>query len=501
MLNEPVRGSLPGPSFFSLSGLEQLRAFQQGLVPRSPYARLMGYRMTQLSAGNAVFSHPISPWFDISDGFVDLSALAELGIFAAALTTVPPGSYARSVNMSLRYLRACTIEDETVIIRSRVLHGGASFTTVETVIEDALGRAVAHATGSVVISSIEPSPPPLLRPLEQIEEPVYATPDPHARPLKAPLREMRSVSTNEAPPIGSPNDRGRLPPFGEFLGMELLELSEGRAVATMPTSEWHCALHREVAAGLLVTMCGAVGTCMHATFVADNQRLVILNQSVTFVRPVAPDGRQLVATTTRRETKNDIVITDFESSDADGQLILSGQVTGLLVDRRGRSPKQAAERLLLSVLFTDVVGSTTQAQTLGDSRWRELLDEHNTLVRRQLEAHKGKEIKTIGDGFLATFDSPTRAVQCARAIREGLASLGLEIRGGIHTGECDLIGGDVAGVAVHVASRVQSAAQPGEILVSSTVRDLVSGSELQLLDRGVHELKGLDGKWVLLAVE
>ena len=110
-------------------------------------------------------------------------------------------------------------------------------------------------------------------------------------------------------------------------------------------------------------------------------------------------------------------------------------------------------------------------------------------------------MKTTGDGFLATFDSPTRAVQCARAIREGLTRLGLEIRAGIHTGECELVGGDVAGVAVHVASRMQSAARPGEILVSGTVRDLIAGSGLRLEEQDARELKGLDGKWTILAVE
>jgi class 3 adenylate cyclase len=155
----------------------------------------------------------------------------------------------------------------------------------------------------------------------------------------------------------------------------------------------------------------------------------------------------------------------------------------------------------LTVLFTDLVGSTQRAEQLGDSRWGGLLDEHNAVIRRQLELHKGREVKMTGDGFLATFDSPTRAVQCARAIQDAVERLGLEIRAGIHTGECEAVGGDVAGIAVHVASRVQSAAQPGEILVSSTVRDLIAGSGLRLDDRGIHELKGLDGKWTLFAVE
>jgi class 3 adenylate cyclase len=123
------------------------------------------------------------------------------------------------------------------------------------------------------------------------------------------------------------------------------------------------------------------------------------------------------------------------------------------------------------------------------------------VVRRQLELFKGREVKTTGDGFLATFDSPTRAVQCARAVRDGVKRLGLEIRAGIHTGECEVGGGDVAGVAVHVAARVQSAAAAGEVFITGVVRDLIAGSGLRTSDRGVHHLKGLDGQWRLFGVE
>jgi class 3 adenylate cyclase len=202
-----------------------------------------------------------------------------------------------------------------------------------------------------------------------------------------------------------------------------------------------------------------------------------------------------------RARRNDVVVADLEVADPDGHPALIGQATGLLLERKRRSAQPQVDRVLLSVLFTDVVSSTERAGQLGDSRWRELLSEHNALVRRQLDIHKGREVKNTGDGFLATFDSPTRAVECAQTIRDAVTRIGLEIRAGIHTGECELVGGDVAGLAVHVASRVQSAAHPGEVLVSSTVRDLIAGSGLRLVDRGARELKGLEGKWTLFAVE
>jgi class 3 adenylate cyclase len=151
--------------------------------------------------------------------------------------------------------------------------------------------------------------------------------------------------------------------------------------------------------------------------------------------------------------------------------------------------------------LTDIVGSTQQAERLGDTRWRELLDEHHAVIRKQLQLFKGREVKTTGDGFLATFDSPGRAVQAARAIRDGVRRLGLEVRVGLHTGECEVSGADVAGIAVHIASRIQTLAGPGEILVSGTVRDLVTGSGLRFADRGRHQLKGIEGDWPVFAVE
>ena len=153
------------------------------------------------------------------------------------------------------------------------------------------------------------------------------------------------------------------------------------------------------------------------------------------------------------------------------------------------------ERVLLTVVFTDIVGSTERAGQLGDKKWKELLAAHDALVRRQLDAFKGREVKGTGDGFLVTFESPARAVGCARAIRDQVRGLGLEIRGAVHTGECERSGADIGGIAVHLASRIQSAAEAGEILVSGTVRDLVTGSGLRFVDRGRHSLKGIQGEW------
>ncbi len=159
-----------------------------------------------------------------------------------------------------------------------------------------------------------------------------------------------------------------------------------------------------------------------------------------------------------------------------------------------------AERALATILFTDIVGSTETAAQLGDSRWRDLLERHDATVRRELAVHRGREVKTMGDGFLATFDGPARAIRCAVAIRDELRQTGIDVRAGIHTGEVDLIGTDVGGMAVNIGARVGALGSAGEVLVSSTVRELVVGSGIGFDDRGTHELKGAPGEWRLFAV-
>jgi class 3 adenylate cyclase len=158
------------------------------------------------------------------------------------------------------------------------------------------------------------------------------------------------------------------------------------------------------------------------------------------------------------------------------------------------------DRVLVTVLFTDIVGSTERAAELGDRRWRDLLDAHDRTVRRQLERFRGREVNTAGDGFLATFDGPGRGIECGCAIRDAVRALGIEIRAGLHTGEIEVRGDDVAGMAVHIGARVSAVAGASEVLVSSTVKDLVAGSRIEFEDRGDHELKGVPGSWRLFVV-
>jgi pimeloyl-ACP methyl ester carboxylesterase len=167
----------------------------------------------------------------------------------------------------------------------------------------------------------------------------------------------------------------------------------------------------------------------------------------------------------------------------------------------GTRPSPEHDRVLATVLVTDIVGSTERAAALGDRRWREVLEEQRAVVRLQLERFRGREIDTAGDGFLCTFDGPARAIRCALAVVECVRPLGLEVRAGLHTGECEMVGDGIAGIAVHIGARVAALAQPGEVLVTSTVRDLVAGSGIRFADRGEHALKGVPDPWRIFAAE
>jgi class 3 adenylate cyclase len=158
------------------------------------------------------------------------------------------------------------------------------------------------------------------------------------------------------------------------------------------------------------------------------------------------------------------------------------------------------DRVLATVMFTDIVGSTERAAAVGDRKWRDILESYYALARSEIDRFRGREIDTAGDGFLASFDGPARAVRCARAISQEVASLGIQIRAGLHTGEVEMMGEKVGGIAVHIGARVATQAPAGEVLVSSTVKDLVSGSGIQFEDRGVQALKGVPGEWHLFRV-
>jgi class 3 adenylate cyclase len=183
--------------------------------------------------------------------------------------------------------------------------------------------------------------------------------------------------------------------------------------------------------------------------------------------------------------------------------VWAGDTTALVAEIQefltGARPVVEPDRVLATVLFTDIVDSTKRAAELGDARWRELLGLHYGDVRAALQRFRGREVDTTGDGFLATFDGPARAVRCAMAVREGLSTRGINVRSGLHTGEIELTGDGIAGIAVHIAARICAMAGPSEVLASSTVKDLVAGSGIRFEDRGARQLKGVPDEWRLFA--
>ena len=222
---------------------------------------------------------------------------------------------------------------------------------------------------------------------------------------------------------------------------------------------------------------------------------LVLHRSGDFLWPV--EGARFVAESIPGARLVELPGEDHFPFAGDVDLLLDEVESFLTGTRHAPEP----DRRLLTVLFTDIVESTEQLAKLGDRRWRELLERHDALIRAELKRHGGREIKTTGDGFLATFEGPARAIECAQAIVAGAGSLGIEIRAGVHTGECEVVGDDVAGMAVHIGARVGALARSGEVCVSGTVKDLVVGSGIEFSERGTRELKGVPGEWPIYRVE
>jgi class 3 adenylate cyclase len=500
MLDEPVRGGVPDRSLLSLSGLEQVRAFMRGLVLPLPVSVLFDLQATEATPGSSVMRQVLSPWFDSGEGTMHLTPLAETGMYAAVLTGTPPAIEPRTASLSIRYLRPCSVEAESVIARSRVLHSGSVFATAESLIEDRLGRAVAHATSSVLLKPIEPPPPPLATALEPVEPPVYATPAPARRPVPWGRISWSQIRQQLAScSMGEPGGRPPLPPVGELAGARLQALSRGRARVTMAASPWFAGMYG-TATPSMVDIAGELSVAMAIATVADpDARILVNHAALNFLAPVVPVGQDLTADAVVRH-QGDVIVCEAEVSEPNGAMVAVTQMTCVLRDPGSAPRARPAERVLLTVVFTDLVGSTDLAARSGPSKWRDLLEQHHAVVRRQLELHRGREVKCTGDGFLATFDSPTRAVTFARAARDGLDRLDLAVRIGIHAGECEVMGADVGGLAVHIASRIEGTAKPNEILVSGTVHDMLAGSGVPFVDRGRHALRGVEGDHQLFAV-
>jgi len=249
---------------------------------------------------------------------------------------------------------------------------------------------------------------------------------------------------------------------------------------------------------------GAVLTLMRANYEIDVRNLLPAIRVPTLILHRA--GDELVPVRAGRYLAEhipgakyaEIPGTDHMVVDQETQDIIADQIQEFITGERRRLEP---DRVVATVMFTDIVGSTQRAAEVGDGRWRELRGSWHSVMRKELAVFRGREVDTAGDGLLATFDGPARAIRCACSVRERVQALGLQVRTGLHTGECEVVGDGVVGIAVHIGARIAAMAGPDEVLVSSTVRDLVAGSGLKFVDRGTHSLKGVPGDWRLFVVQ
>ena len=503
MIDEPARGGFPEPGFYALPGIDQARAYLRRLVPRPPLSHLLGIRITQVGAGTATCTMPASPWLQTSTAVIDPMAVVEAAVSTAALTTVPPGNSVRTSALAVTPFRPVTIESETLIARARTVSSGGTFIFSEVLVEDALGREVLRASGTSVPEPKDvPATPPTItdRP---VAEPRYASPDPHRRTLPAGVGVFpQAYERDEGVVLARKLVSGEFPrpPIMDLLDLRDIEIDEGRSRLSMATNDWLCWRSRERIGPAAVAMLTyrALVTCAYSE-VRRGERLAVLSVNFSLLSEAANDGTALVAEGRVTDREGDFVFTKASVTDAGGRRVAVGHYVMALLHPRPRVAQTPAT-VVTTVLFTDLVASTAMASTMGDERWSEVLARHHTLIRQHLDQFDGREVKTTGDGFLAVFDDPSRAVECGLRLRATVGGLGLELKVGVHTGRCELSEGDIAGIAVHVAARVLQAAAAGEVLVSGTIRDVLLGSEFKFEDRGRHELKGIDGEWPLFAV-
>jgi class 3 adenylate cyclase len=505
IVDEAVRGHVPPPWFWALPGIDRIRAFDLSQLPSPPIARLLGIRAGHVGPGSGTWVMPATGWSSTASGELEVSMLAEAAVTGVAMTTLAPGQDVDPVSLALSYFRPIRPQAGNLLARARVVNASRLFVFVEVEIEDPHGRQVAHGTSHCEVRQVEPSPPPLPSGLRPVDEAVYSTPDPYLRAVRSRLASPEIVDEQGGLPFLRAYLQGRfVAPFSELTGCLVTAIDErrGALTMTMPATEWLCRFSRCIAPGAIASLANSASWAAGLTILSPGQSFAGLAHSTCFFQAIPADGRILRAEATATLRGRGVATADVEVYDADGQLAASAQGFAQLIDSSKRQKPVSSEvkRILATLLFTDIVGSTDHARRLGDGGWRAVLSQHHNAVRAEIQRCEGIEVDTAGDGFFARFESPARALECARAARDAVKRLGIDVRVGIHTGECELQGRALTGMAVHVAARIQALAGPGDILVSSTVKDIVVGSGTRFEDRGQHALKGTPGEWRLFSL-
>lgn len=502
VLDEPRRGQIPPPWFPALSGFDRMRAWSTQVLPAPPVTRLLGVRPTHVGPAQVACVMRAGEMMVAPNGQIQLWPLLSDALCMALATAAPPGQWAKPLVLSANYFRTARAGTGNLLAKARVLNSSSLFAYAEVVVEDNEGRQIAHGGGEAAFVAAHPVPPPAPSPLEPIEEPAWPTPDPWQRPAGANV-PLSLWETRDGIGIIADLSAGALrTPIASLLDFRLQEVSEGRVTATIPASEWFCAESRHVSGSVIAALADMTGWCCGLTFHRAGETLAGLDTFMRFFRPVPADDRPIRAEARREAVSDDLVVVSVTVSDADGRVVAITNSAAAPIDnaRRKRPRRRPAERMLCTILFTDIVDSTARAESLGDAAWRTLLERHHEEARREIALCDGREVKNTGDGLLVRFSSPARALDCATRLRRSLAGLGIQIRAGLHTGECEVGDEDIVGLAVHLAARIQGAAAPGEVLVSSTVRDLTLGGGYQFESRGEHHLRGVEEPWRLWSV-
>jgi uncharacterized protein (TIGR00369 family) len=501
ILDEPVRGQIPPPWFFALSGFERMHAWSRRVLPGPPTTRLIGSRIAHTGPGSAVCVMPGTEMLVSPNGQIEIWPVLADALGAALQTAVGPGQVARPLSMFANHFRPARPGTGNLLARARILNASSLFAYAEVLVEDSEGRQIAHGGGGGAIVTLNPAPPPPPSPLEPIEEPTWATPDPWQRPAGANVPLSLWETTDGMEIVRRLIDGKLRSPLASLLGLRIHDLENGRVATTIPASDWFCADSRIVSPSILAALADIAGWNCGLLRHRAGETLAGLDAHIRFFRPVRADGRPIRAEACQLMNGEDALVVSTTVYDADGEVVATGNAAAAPIDntRRKRKRRRAAERAICTILFTDIVDSTARAEALGDAAWRALLEQHHEIARHQIALSDGHEVKSTGDGLLVRFASPARAVDCAKRMRTVLAGIDISIRAGLHTGECEISDDDIVGVAVHLAARIQAAAAPGEILVSSTVKDLAAGSVHQFESRGEHKLKGVEDPWRLWA--
>lgn len=509
VVREQPRGSTWGADVLQSSGLEVLRAGLERRLPDAPVTRLTGLRLSEVGLGMATAWMPASEWWQSGAGvfFAGTTAfVADMAVGSAVLTSAPPGIGITTSELSVSFLRAPTIRSQTIIGRGRLIHGTRSLGLAEATLEDGRGRLLGHASSRCVLFRVDPE---ILAARDVVQPAASDLPDPYLREVEGEVYGPDYWDSTPGLTVMEQVVAGEfVPPGFRLMGLRGVETREGEMVMTMPASGWLANPFGVVYGGAIAFLADAAILLSGATTVPAATAFNTIDLKLYFLRPVVPAEGELVARATVVHRGRTIAVVTCPITGPDGALV--AQATGsvlILPGRHWERPVQIADeltvdtaRFLTTLLFVDMVDSTRRATELGDERWRRLLSDYHAFVREQIRRFRGREIDSAGDGFFVAFDSAARAVQCAAAVRDQLKKLGVDVRCGIHAGEREESGGKLVGIAVHIGARIGAAAGAGEILISSTVKDLVAGSGLGFDERGEHTLKGVADPWRLYAV-